>query len=332
MLYLGQQGNSIHAKNLKRRNTTLDKTLKDLNVVRLIEVRGTGVRRLDWTNKVGFQEGAPENYYFVAKSPDEIVAQIGIDRPKDLSHVIVSIAGKNDGRTIVQSPKIPWLNGFAIVDALQKKYPHLTIEIGNEMEYAAIGMSHKFGHLYPKAACSTISNEINTAITENGKIIALKEDGHVTIDHSINAPICSCGSSGHLEAAISSSATARRVREICNVLELDCGDHPNQFLDEQFDRGTPWARELIAKIAIAMGFHLSNLISWFDFEIWIIKGTFGEHLLEKEGVIDMIREVATRQAMPALRDQVDHIPIVPYSGTFPGQDVFIGMLTSIGAI
>ena len=110
----------------------------EITGVRIWEFGGTGGRKLDWKPGQGFLTELPEKYDYVSKTPEEIVVQIGADLPAEVSHVVISVAGKNDGRKIIQSPNIPWLNEFAIVDVLERIYPGIifyAIEAGNNRDF-----------------------------------------------------------------------------------------------------------------------------------------------------------------------------------------------------
>jgi len=305
---------------------------REITGVRIWELGGTGARKLDWIPVCGFLTELPEKYDYVSKSPAEIVGLIGANLPAEVSHVVISVAGKNDGRTIIQSPNIPWLDKFAIVDELEIRYPGINFFIVNDMVTAAIGMNEQFHRQFRNVACTTNSSGTNTVIIQAGKIVLAKEFGHVTIDHSMNAPICACGKRGHAEAIFSGRAVARNVRFLCEHLGLDCGDNPSKFLDEQFDADEDWAYELYARVAYALGCNLAIMITSFDIDAWIIKGSFGVNMLERKGLIQLIRNTAVSQLMPALQEQAEFIPILAYKGKFQDEDAFIGALRYIGAI
>ena len=305
---------------------------REITGVRIWELGGTGARKLDWIPGRGFLTELPKKYDYVSKTPEEIINQIGADLPAQISHVVISVAGKNDGRTIVQSPNIPWLDKFPIVDELEKRYPGIIFVLINDMLAAALGMNEQFRRQFKNVACTTNSSGRNTVILQAGLIVLAKEFGHFTIDPSVNAPICACGRRGHAEAIFSGNAVSRNVRFICECRGLDCGDNPCKFLDEQFDLRQEWAEELYSRVAYAMGCQLALMITMFDIDIWVIKGTFGINMLERAGLIDQILRHARAQLMPALEHELDGFPIVAYRGKFQDEDAFIGALRYIEAI
>jgi predicted NBD/HSP70 family sugar kinase len=304
----------------------------EITGARIAEIGGTGMRILDWIPGRGFLAATPDKYDFLLKSAEEVVSQIGVGMPLEISHIVISVAGKNDGRTIVQSPNIPWLNKYPIVTQLEKKYPGIVIRIINDMISAALGMNEQFRRQFKNVACTTNSSGTNTVILQAGLIVLAKEFGHFTIDPSVNAPICACGGRGHAEAIISGNAVSRNVRFICECRGLDCGDNPCKFLDEQFDLRQEWAEELYSRVAYAMGCQLALMITMFDIDGWVVKGTFGINMLERAGLIDQILRHARAQLMPALEHELDGFPIVAYRGKFQDEDAFIGALRYIEAI
>lgn len=306
--------------------------LFEITGVRIWELGGTGARSLDWIPERGFLTELPEKYDYVLKTPEEIVTQIGFGMTAKISHIVISVAGKNDGRTIVQSPNIPWLDKFPIVDELEKRYPGIIFYIVNDMVTAALGMNEQFRRQFMNIACTTNSSGTNTVILQAGIIVLAKEFGHFTIDSSVNAAICACGRRGHAEAIISGNAVSRNVRFICEHLGLDCGDNPCKFLDEQFDLRQEWAEELYSRVAYAMGCQLALMITMFDLDAWVIKGTFGVNMLERIGLVEEILKHAKAQLMPALQHELEGFPIIAYKGKFQDEDAFVGALRYIGAI
>jgi len=141
------------------------------------------------------------------------------------------------------------------------------------------------------------------------------ECGHILIDPSETAPMCSCGQRGHLEAFASATAVVRRARE-----KLAAGQAP--LLAEKVSNGEKLTPLLLAKLAEAgdqpslqliletayyLGLGIVTLLHTFDPSGLLLGGamTFGgERSPVGRRFLERIREEVRRRAFTALANKV----------------------------
>lgn len=157
----------------------------------------------------------------------------------------------------------------------------------------------------------TVSTGIGGGVVADGRLLQgshgdAAEIGHMIIDP--HGPRCGCGAPGCLEALASGTAIARRFRELRQagersglVPDAPEGPHTATDVGRAALAGDELALAVITWAAQALGIGVANCINIFNPEMVILGGgvtNVGDLLL------DTVREVAGRYALPALRPGV----------------------------
>jgi predicted NBD/HSP70 family sugar kinase len=129
------------------------------------------------------------------------------------------------------------------------------------------------------------------------------ELGHLRVDFSEGAPLCDCGSSGHLGAVSSGNAAALQVRRLAaedgsafkasRVAELAEGHVEavnNAMLAEAFVVGDRWAQQVVRRMALPLGRVIAAVHLAVGVERFVIIGGFA--LALGEGFREMLWPLA----------------------------------------
>lgn len=194
--------------------------------------------------------------------------------------------------TVIGSPTLPFLNGYALGSQLQKKTGVPTI-VANDVNMGLYG-EHQFGSAkgYRHAVGIFLETGIGGALILNGQLYcgafgAAGEFGHIFMNDM--SPRCGCGNYGCLEAlasrtAISAEAATLAARgEAPALLNLSGGDVrriTSKVLRLAIDRGDTAIAELIRRKADLIGIALGSIINIIDPEVVIAGGKMTEVMPE----------------------------------------------------
>ena len=265
-------------------------------MVRVIDGGGNGFRRADVDGIRVFnmkKTGKGE-----ITNPEDLVAFAVEARQRGCEGICYVVAGEVSNGVVVRSPQIFWLNG---VD-LAKKTGIKTV-VANDMDGAAMGMWMLEHPRYFLAM--TWSSGIGLRVVKDGQILASSEAGHIPLDLSPFAPLCGCGQRGCAESILGGEAVMRRVIAEVAVRGGAIPDnlHPCAFLDQEFDKGNPWATYLYDRIALGMAIVLASYVSILRPGLIIWKGSFAKAALSRIG--DSIRNHLRPKLMnPAWADDL----------------------------
>lgn len=276
-------------------------------LVNVFEVGGKGGRSLDrpfdtndFPEKI-LEYKVGETYPLA--NPDDLWEFIKLnDRGGDYN--AVSIAGKNQGhRIMVNSPNLGFINGVDIAAEEEKRTGKKT-RIFNDMSTVAEALralEQYCNELY--WAVMTWSSGINGRIIKDGKIV----DDNAELGHMMPSlqypPIdCKCGGANHLECLISGETiktmVINRTAELSIVRPRDM--HPNEFLDEEYEKDRQWALDVYNYIADVMAAFIVTLKSFHpDLDLIVFKGGVAKARLEKMKPL-IYGKYLKRFAMPAL--------------------------------
>ena len=178
-----------------------------------------------WQDRVANEPGALQ---------DQLVHAAGglLQAAKDwaggrtVAGVGIALAGSIDAASnmLLSSPNLPALNGVTL-PALWEPMLGAPVWVGNDANLAALG-EYYYGAgrpIRPQDTPSrtlvfiTFSTGVGAGIVDRGEVFtgsvgAAGEVGHMTIDLRADAPACSCGNSGCLEALASGTAIARAAQ------------------------------------------------------------------------------------------------------------------------
>jgi len=241
-----------------------------------IDGGGNGFRRAIVKN------GKVKNYVATnsgeVKNIDEFLYFVQDGVSLGVTGIACGIAGAIDNGVMVNSPNIPWMNGFNIESEIYNRFGIKTRGYNDAQTFTA-GMAWllKLAHLLGQ----TWSSGVGGRILANGVIPAYCESAHVRVDYSPYAALCSCGLRGCFEAIFGGEAVKRRVISEMAAMgrSIPDGIHPCKFLDKMYKAGDKWAVDFYDIIAMAMGSYLASICNNSGVSIVVWKGTFAENAL-----------------------------------------------------
>jgi predicted NBD/HSP70 family sugar kinase len=163
---------------------------------------------------------------------------------------------------------------------------HLPVRIDNDVNTLAVAERYfGAGREAANFLLVTLGRGIGLGIVVGGEIYrgsagGAGEVGHMTIDTSVNAPVCNCGKRGCLEAIASDYGILRAATGV------DPGHHVEDAIGVLIERakaGDEEIRAIFTRAGNALGIALANLCNLFDPAQLLISGSgleAGELLLE----------------------------------------------------
>ena len=178
---------------------------------------------------------------------------------------------------ILEPPNLPTWRHFPIRDRLQEA-------VGKPVSYANDANAAAFGEFWvgsgadvPSLVMLTLGTGVGGGIiigdlSIDGEHSHGSECGHIIIDHSPDARVCSCGHTGHLEAYCSAKGLIRRAEEVLredrpsSVRErLKAGDPLTPLLlAKEAERGDKLSTELIMELAHYLAVGITSLVHTID--------------------------------------------------------------------
>lgn len=157
-------------------------------------------------------------------------------------------------------------NNVELGSALEFK-TRVPVIIENDVNMLALAESH-FGAGRSSSVCLlvTIGHGVGMGLVINGELFRgaygnAAEFGHITMTNAPDAPLCTCGKRGCLEAIVSDYAIAHAALDV----ELGYTDEPMmQDLVERAQRGEEAIATIFRRAGITLGVALANLINLFD--------------------------------------------------------------------
>jgi glucokinase len=153
------------------------------------------------------------------------------------------------------------------------------------------------------------------------------ECGHIIIDFTEGARVCSCGQSGHLEAYASATALVKRTREALAVGRqssltdriAEGEEISGLMLAQEAEKGDPLSTELILDTAMYVGVGAVSLMHTIDPGAVILGGAmnFGGNASRLgRRFIERVREEVRRRAfpIPAKNTVIDFAALVGHAG------------------
>ena len=215
--------------------------------------------------------------------------------------------------SIVQAPNLPFLNGFALADALSHELKRPAI-LENDANAAAVGeMWRGAARDRQTIVCVTLGTGVGGGIILDGKLWhgahhSAAEVGHMCVD-PFGGVACACGSRGCLEVYASATAIVRMAREALprypnSQLQTEDGLTAAKIFRAGVE-GDGLALETFRRMGVYLGIGLANLINILNPEMIVIGGGVvnGWPLFAKH----MKHEVSER-AFPLLADLVTIVP------------------------
>jgi glucokinase len=233
---------------------------------------------------------------------------------------------------ILEPPNLPHWRDFPIRDALAAACGK-PVAYANDANAAAYGEYWVgSGRDYKSMIMLTLGTGVGGGIivddvSIDGENSHGSECGHIIIDFTEGARLCSCGQSGHLEAYASATALVKRTREALaggrtsslteRVAEGE--EISGLMLYQEAEKGDQLSLELILETAMYVGVGAVSLMHTIDPGAVILGGAmnFGGNA-SKLGrrFIERVREEVRRRAfpIPAKNTVVDFAALVGHAG------------------
>lgn len=227
------------------------------------------------------------------KTVNEGVADVGLTLD-DVAAIGLGTPGTMDIKTgVLLTPhNLPSWSNFPVRDQLSAACGR-PVNFGNDATAAAYGEYWVgSGQEYDSLIFLTLGTGVGGGLIQ-GDHLPLghhshgAEYGHILIDPSDTAPVCTCGFRGHLEAYASATALAKNAREglrsgaaSSTSSRLEQGEQLTPLLlAEEAEKGDPFSLDLILEAARILGIGIVTLMHAIDPEAVIIGGamTFGGH-------------------------------------------------------
>ncbi len=213
----------------------------------------------------------------------EPVAAIGVGCP-----------GTVDDGVVLYSNNLDW-HDFAMANYLKAK-TNLPVCIGNDANVAALGEALVgCGHNAESTVVVTLGTGVGAGVVQGGKLLtgytgAASEAGHMVILDTPNAPMCTCGRPGCLEALASATALIRMTREarrahpesMLNTLAPTESDVNGRTAFDAAAQGDAAAQTIVDSYIHYLAVGVANLINIFFPEVIGLSGGVanqGENLL-----------------------------------------------------
>lgn len=224
------------------------------------------------------------------------------------------------GGKILEPPNLPGWRHFPIRDALQSECDGKPVTYANDANAAAygeywVGSARDYSSLVMLTLGTGVGGGIIIGeLSVDGEHSHGSECGHIVVDSSDAARICSCGQPGHLEAYASATAVVKRTME---ALESGRDSSLNQRLAEgealsalmvaqEADQGDPLCNEIVLDTAAYLGRGLVSVAHIINPAIVLFGGAmnFGGRQ-EKLGrqFLQRIRETFAKLAFPVVAEK-----------------------------
>ncbi len=266
-------------------------------------------------------EGPQNAIERIAMGVNAMIDQMGL-QPTEIARIGLGCAGILDYQAgvMVNPTNFPGWGGFPIRDLLAERLG-MPVVMSNDASAAAYGeLWIGSGRGFRSVVLLTLGTGIGCGAIIYDVIIEGEhghgtECGHMLIDPSPDAPLCSCGKTGHLEAFASATAVVRRARELlaagkCKALaERTAGGEPltPRLIATLAEAGDAEVLDIILETARYLGLGIVTLMHTFDPSVVLLGGamTFGGRASAVGGqFLRRIRQEVAARAFPALVEKI----------------------------
>ncbi len=191
---------------------------------------------------------------------------------------VPGIVDTNKG-LIYKSPNLPELNGFEIVNALEKSLS-TTVILENDANAAAVGENWIGASKgFQNSIMVTLGTGIGGGIIIDNKVLrgidgTAGEIGHINVEPDGHK--CGCGSHGCVEQYASATAVVRMARELANEESFKEVIEPKHLSSEDVYQlaldGNDLAKKIFHKQGFYLGIMLAGLINSLNPEVISIGG------------------------------------------------------------
>lgn len=221
-------------------------------------------------------------------------ASVEMARPLQPTALGIAAAGPVDpvSGTIFDPPNLPPLDGVSFKELWEPMFG-CPVWAGNDANLAALG-EFRFGagrgardSGFPTASLVyvTVSTGLGAGVVEQGRLLLgangmAAEVGHMVIDRSSRAPLCTCGNRGCLEALSSGGGIARIARErvaqsrasgsTLNAMEPE--SITSEVVFREAAHGDSLSRELVDEAVESLGVGLGNTLHLYNPDLVVLGG------------------------------------------------------------
>ena len=203
---------------------------------------------------------------------------------EDVSGIGVAVPGPVDPvkGIIIDTPNIPEMNGFPLVERLNEKLG-IPVYLGNDANLAALGeWRYGAGQGHDHLLYFTISTGVGGGVICDGRLLEGSaglgaEVGHVVVKAEDEGPACGCGHHGHLEALSSGTGIANYVEWRLEDSETESSLRSSAKRDamtiaEAAREGDPLAIEAYERAGHYLGVGVSSFLHIFNPSVLIFGG------------------------------------------------------------
>ncbi len=266
--------------------------------------------------------GAADAVRRMQETVDKMLESANLTR-NDISAVGLGTPGTMDipAGLLLEPPNLLAWSHFPIRDRLSECLG-LPVTFANDAGAAAFG---EFwvgsGSELPSIVMLTLGTGVGGGIIQDGRSLDGEhshgsECGHVIIDTSENARLCSCGQPGHLEAYASATAVAKRAEEAvsagCAATSLEDRVGPDGSLTslivaEEAQKGDQLATQIVMETADYLAVAITSLVHTVDPAGVILGGAMdfgGDASPLGSAFVDRIRSRFQSLTFPVLAEQI----------------------------
>jgi glucokinase len=295
-----------------------------------VDVGGTNIkvgvvddegRPLSWLSIATEVERGPQDAIGrMNQAIDRAVAQAGLNKAA-IARVGLGTPGTMDvARGVLLSPgNLPGWWNFAIRDALAEACG-LPVTFANDARSAAYGEYWVgSGRVLHSMILFTLGTGVGGGIVigdllVEGENSAGSELGHLIIDSSDSARMCSCGRRGHVEAYASAHAVVKRTHELLETTRPSSlrdrmaagAELTTLMIDEEAERGDEVSLEVVLETARYLGIGIVSAMHAIDPNGVVIGGamTFGEHeTATGRKFLERDKQEVRERALPTLAER-----------------------------
>ncbi len=224
----------------------------------------------------------------------------------DLASVGLGVAGvlSSDGQTVLQSPNLPWIDGFALPAALGARLGGLVVVADNDANCVGWGEAIAgAGRGHARQICLALGTGLGGAVVLDGRLVRGgrgrgTELGHLVVDPL--GPACGCGGRGCVEQYASQTGLLRAMRLAGLASPEDAPAPTVRRLIDRARQGASAETEIVRRAADALGQVIARLHRLLDLDAVVIAGGLaGAWDVMRPGVDDAL-DAAGLPSRPAL--------------------------------
>ena len=197
---------------------------------------------------------------------------------RELESVGLGIAGvlSSDGATVLQSPNLPWLDGYALPAALRARLGGVAVAADNDANCVGWGEAIAgAGRGFARQICLAMGTGLGGAIVLDGQLIRGGRGRGAALGHLVADPMgprCGCGGRGCIEQYASQTGLMRAMVEAGLARGDESPAISVRSLCDRAREGVPAEAEIVRRAALALGGVIVRLHRLLDLDAVVIAG------------------------------------------------------------